>query len=316
MTPVVALVALALAEGVLQIEHQPLTCVRLDQYARVTAKAEPAAEVAAAELQFRAGQTGWYRTPMARTVDGWTALLPRPTTARDAFEYRVAFTSVRAEEVAATRSTMVPVTTTCAAAAESAVATAIVVRVPEGVPVVPPVPAGFSPTGVVSVEAAAAASKMAHPATGSMNKPLVIAAAGGVAAAAIAGIASAGEDPKEPEADLPTARFNVTVPPPGSTVSVSSGTLSVIMLLDHIPTVSPVFDWIVELLGTPSEPPCVVMGGRFGSISSIGIVLTAPMVRGPGCTLPADTSFLRVVLAVDGRPVHSSTTEAPFHFVP
>jgi hypothetical protein len=106
------------------------------------------------------------------------------------------------------------------------------------------------------------------------------------------------------------------VPPPGSTVSVSSGTLSVIMLLDHIPTVSPVFDWLVEFVRAPNEAPCVFMSGRFGSISSIGIVLTAPLVQVPGCTLPADTSFVRVLLTVDGRTVHFSTTEAPFHFVP
>jgi hypothetical protein len=305
-----AVLAVAVLAGSgLAVEHEPLTCVRIDTYPRVEARGVPAADVAAAELQFRTGETGWYRTPMARTTDGWAALLPRPSGARDAFEYRVAFTSTQAGEPVSTPSVLVPVTSTCAASAVPAVPATIVVTVPEGAPVVPPVPAGFSPAGVAGAEVAAG---------GSSKTPLVIAGTGVVATAAIAGaVASTGGGPAPlPEVDVPTLRFNVTVPPPGSTVSVSSGTLSVFMLLDHVPTRSPVFDWRAEFLRGPIPAPCVSMSGRFGFIDTLGIILTAPLVPAAGCTLPVDTTLLRMVFEVDGATVHLSTTEVPFRFEP
>jgi hypothetical protein len=301
-----------LADGGLRVDHEPLRCARADYHARVVAAAEPAEEVASAELLFRTDQGGWYRISMGRTIGGWTALLPRTTSGRDAFEYQLLFTSTRAGEPVISPVVRVPVTATCAADSKSAVATTIVVTVPAGAPVVPPVPPGFSPTGVAS----ARESENGH---GSSRKPIaVLAAAGAVAALAVAGTSKATSDPPDEGPDIPFFLFNDAAPRPGTPVSLAAGGLTINVLMSHIPEQPIDLIWRAEFRQAANGPACVVMQDVFkGAQMRVALLLTAPLSSSGACgPTPVDTTVLRLTIDVGGEPVHDSTTGFPFRFEP
>jgi hypothetical protein len=303
-----ALAYALLAGGGLSVEHEPLTCVRIDTYPRVEARGVPAAEVAAAELHFRAGSGGWYRIPMTRAGDAWVALLPRPTSARDRFEYQVALTSTSVDEPALSATVTVPVTPTCATASESSIAGSIVVTVPEGSPVVPPVPAGFSPVGVVAAE---------PPDAGSPRKPLILAGAGVVAAATVAGaVASTGQPPGS-DVFIPAFMFNTTIPEPGSTVSIASGRVTVLVNMLQIPAEPVDFGFMVEFRSSASLAPCVVMSGTYNGADRIGLSLVTPLANTGFCgSPPIDTATLRLSITIGTIQAHEETVGFPFRFEP
>src|SRR5687768_11924132 len=91
---VFAAVASGASDGTVSIRHEPLSCMALDRYARLSASGAPPENVAEAELQFRedAG-TGWYGVRMVLDGDGWAALLPKPTAPARRFEYRIVMTA-------------------------------------------------------------------------------------------------------------------------------------------------------------------------------------------------------------------------------
>ena len=119
----------------------------------------------------------------------------------------------------------------CDIAGRASVDAPIVVTVPAGAPLVPPVPAGFSPAGVVAAE---------PPKRSSL--PLKI--AGGVAAAAVIGVTAAataettGTPPTMGAPTVPAISFNSIEPPPGSTVNYNRDRIVVHMLMAARPAVT------------------------------------------------------------------------------
>jgi hypothetical protein len=305
MTIGTALAVAALAGSGLSVEHEPLGCVRIDTYPRVVARGVPAGDVAAAELQFRTGTGGFYRTPMARTGESWTALLPRPTNARDTVEYRVALTSTSLGEPVTSPTVSAPVTPTCATASESSIAGPIVVTVPEGSPVVPPVPLGLSPIGVVAAEGAPG---------GGSRKPIVLAGAGVVAAAAVAGAVGATGEPSN--VVLPAFMFNNTTPAPGSTVSIASGRLTVLVNMLQVPAEPVDLLYIVEFRSATGTA-CVAMSGSYPGADRRELALVAPLTNLGSCgPTPIDTTTARIRIAIQELLAHDETVGFPFRFEP
>ena len=176
--PLMALTAAAPAATALELVHEPLSCAAPDGYAHVSARGVPAEGVASGEVRFRVDPRGaWYTVRMTSAGGEWTAALPRPQSLLKGFEYEVALTGTDAQSV--TRGPVaVEVRRDCPAAG-TAVAEAIVVQVPPGAPLVPPVPAGFSPVGVTGPPVA----KKSHGALKVLGGVAVAGVGAGVAAA-------------------------------------------------------------------------------------------------------------------------------------
>ena len=149
----VALAGDASAAVSLEVVHHPIECVPSGRYARVIASGAPAESAARAELQFRVRpDAAWYGVAMTADGGSWSAALPRPVPPLTQFEYRIVMTApdLGTAETAALPVRVADDPAQCAAQSSIAVAAPIVVRVPAGAPLVPPVPPGFSPAGVVA----------------------------------------------------------------------------------------------------------------------------------------------------------------------
>jgi hypothetical protein len=295
------------------IDHAPLRCVPYDRYTRIAAAGAPAGDVAAAQLQFRARSDGaWYSVGMAAQGAEWSAFLPRPTRPLDGFEYRIV---MRAKDAAETATPPVVVAVTPAAecgdpARSSAeVAAPIVVRVPNGAPLVPPVPAGFSPAGVVAAEEIIRKSIL---------PPLAIGAglAGGVAAA----VALGGE--ALPTADLlrrPEFEFAGTAPVPGSVLSPRGSALSLFLRVTGRASASFTILWTLDLLGPGGEVVCATVGGRNTVPAALPttITLTGALVPRSECgeRFEVESARLRVSFA-GGSVAVPVPAPLPFHFEP
>jgi hypothetical protein len=191
----------AFAQG-LAIAHDPVGCVVAGNLPEIGARIDPAGSVAEARVLFRPrGGAHWYTVRMAAGASGFRALLPRPTRELPGFEYYLEATgagmsTVRTEEYSPVVSADLGA---CAGrrVATSASAGTVALQAPAGAP---PIPAGFSATGVVPAAGAgaAAAGAAAGPAAGTAaaaggggaSTALLIAGgvvvAGGAAAAVVA----------------------------------------------------------------------------------------------------------------------------------
>ena len=310
---VLAAPAAASAAGRIAIDHVPVECVLYDRYERIAARGTPADAVAAAQLQFRVeGDGGWYSVGMAAEGEEWSAFLPRPVRPLARLEYRIVMRSSDAGE-AATPAHVVRVggdPAECGGAVQSSatLAAPIVVRVPEGAPVVPPVPAGFSPAGVVAAEERVRRASV---------KELAIGAglAGGITTAVVLAARAAPRDLTE----LPTVAFSGTAPPPGTVLSLSRDHLSVFMDLTGDATPISTLFWVVELLGAGGGPVCVSMNARLVVIPSppATVTLTAPFFPRVACGERFDVDRARLLVSINGRTVFDEIhAPLPFHFEP
>jgi hypothetical protein len=318
--PAVATLALVLAPAAkgraapLEIRHQPISCLPLYRYARVTAAAVPADDLARAEIQFRTGPVAaWYSIQMTALGAGWSALLPSALPSLPGFEYRVVMTS-RTLAVSTTPAFAVRVEASseaCGAATEDALDSAIVVHVPPGAPIVPPVPPGFSPTGVVAAQAAPRSPSKTPPSLA--GAVIAVGAAGGLLAAS-GGAAT----PPEPPLDIPEFTFSGTIPSPGSVLSLSHTALVVLVTMSREPLRPLSLLWRLELRADAGEPVCLVMEGTFpGAKSPLGLVLTAPLRDADGhCGLKYDVAVGRLTIEVAGRHAYDTTQSLPFHVEP
>jgi hypothetical protein len=306
----VALSASFAVAGGVQIQHDPVACVPSDRYARIAATAVPAGLVTSALLQFRVDPaSAWYSVLMRVEGGEWSAALPRPTKALARFEYRIVMSSPDREE-AATAAFPVRVGVAdpaeCGAAAESSVGSSIVVRVPSGAPVVPPVPPGFSPTGVV---AEAGPSK-----EGSGKKILVGVGLVGVAGGVAAALASKSSSP---EPDVPDFVLEGTSPEPGSVLSLSRGTLTLRVRMSREPKTPLTFTWRLEMRDSHRNQLCVVMTDVFvGAQRPPSLLLSAPLTTSGACGQRFDVDSERLAITVDGKVVSDATLGLPFHFEP
>jgi len=72
------------------IEHRPVACVVADRFPVVTARVEPADQVARARVMFRAtGTPDWYFVEMQREKQAFRGTLPKPLKATSKIEYYI-----------------------------------------------------------------------------------------------------------------------------------------------------------------------------------------------------------------------------------
>lgn len=302
----------SLALAALEVRHSPLSCIPVDRYARIAARAS--APVAHAELQFRTDAAGgWYAARMTAEGEEWVAYLPRPTSATPRVEYRIVMTAPDANSTA-TAPASVPVDPECQGVARTSVESAIVIAVPAGAPAVPPVPAGFSPAGVVAASQRASSSR---------KRKLAGAAAGAaVLAATSAGLAGSSSEPDRMGAELPDVRFNGTSPTPGSVLSANRDRFAVVMEVTRSESALVPLIWSVQLRNGTAGRICLTMQGRVTvSRGPSTIELTAPLVAtgGGGCGPRFDTDSVRVTIisfASFDNVVYEQTHALPFRFEP
>ena len=295
----------AAPEAPAPVDHTALACVPADRYARVTARS---AEATAADLEFRTrADAPWYRTRMTREADGWAAFLPRPAQTVGEIEYRIATTDAgarRAESPIFRAKVGAP--GECDDAGRASVDAPIVVQVPEGAPVVPPVPAGLSPAGVVAAEAPKRS-----------NRALKI--AGGVAAVAIIGATAAstaettGETPGTGVPTVPPISFNFTDPAPGSSFNYNRDRFVVHMRRGARPEVTLTLFWRVELRGA-SGRSCLEMNGTATAVpDSTEFFLTTPLVSSGACGFQFDTETINIAITHQNQLVFEQSLAMPYH---
>lgn len=293
----------------LAIGHDRVECVPPDRYTRIAATAAPADGVASALLQFRAAADGgWYSVAMAAEGKEWSAFLPRPVHPLARLEYRIVMRGSDAGE-AATPPIAVRVGAECALAprSASAVEAPIVVRVPKGAPLVPPVPAGFSPAGVVAAEDPVRKSRIR-----------TLALAGGLAAG-IAGVVLGGaalSDSPEFDVEVPAITLTRTSPLPGSVLSVSRDQLAVFLLLTGTGRTFN-FTWRFEMLGTGRDAVCLFMNGAASARGqSATVTLVGRLTRTGACAERFDVDRSRLVILVGPRTVYQAVQPLSFHIEP
>jgi hypothetical protein len=316
----------------LEVVHQPVRCVPAGRFARIVAQGAPGDAVVSAEAQFRTGPDGgWYRVRLDAEGSSWHGFLPQPTAALTRFEYRV----VLSASDATTRETP-PIAVTvarssdgCPAGETSAAAATMVLQVPPGAPLVPPVPAGFSPVGATLPQAAqrrAPVRDQGGPGGRLAIGAGVLGAAGG-AVAVVAGSAG-GRDPlpvpPEPPRTLPSFTYTGTIPAAGATVSRGRDTFGVIVTMDREPTEPRPVQFNVGLqrdTGTGPTSRCANMIGRFEGVQRpLGLVLTGPVVLAAGT--PCGESFevrgLSLQVLMSDRAVLQGTVAltTPLRFEP
>lgn len=301
-----AVPALAQAGDPSAIEHVPLACAVRDRHPVVRARTEaPAARM---QVHFRApGEGPWYAIDMRTEEGAWTARLPRAT--RSSFEYRIA----RQEPALGTVTTAtftVPVVAEpggCAEPSLSSVESQILVSVPEGAPLVPPVPAGFSPVGVLAfVEEAR-----------SPRSKLVLGAVVALPVAVGAFVVSAGSGNSEAKSeDLmidPAFKFD-GLQPSGGPLSLTATRLFWLVDVDHA-TRAPVFySWTLELLA--GSTPCANMGGFFQAAGAGGQQRNLTGTLRGTCPTPFHATGVRVTVSLGPRVLFQTTAPASFEVGP
>jgi hypothetical protein len=308
---VVVLLSGSRVQADIEIRHEPITCVPMDRYARVSAKAVPAESVRGAVIQFRPdGASDWYSARMNNAGLDWSGLLPRPRPPLGRFEYRIVMTS-DSGETSETPVMAVSVTGTsseCRTLVQTAADSPIVVTVPAGAPLVPPVPTGFNPVGVATDQQQVQSPKGGFPKWALIGG---LGVAGGVGAA----VALSGKESHPPAADIPTFSFQTTFPRPGSTISLGDGELIVVVHMSHKPRAPVNFEWFVEMR-SESGQVCLAMADRFrGASEPLDLSLTAPFQRG-NCGATFGVTQARIVIWVGDAPRLDTTIAVPFRFEP
>ena len=286
------------------VDHRALSCIPAERYARIAAR-DP--QAAAAELQFRTSPSGpWYSTRMASAAGEWFAFLPRPARTLAEVEYRIVVTGAGAEksESAPVRA-RVGAPGECDEAGRTSVDAPIVVTVPAGQPLVPPVPAGFSPAGVVAAEAPKRS-----------NRTLKI--AGGVAAAAVIGVTAAAtaestsEDPST-QPIVPPIRFNDTQPSGGASFNYNRDRFVVELRLGARPNVTLTLFWHVELRGANGRSCLEMNGVATAPPDSVELPLTNALISSGACGFQFDTQTLYVSVSHQSQIVYEETLGLPYH---
>jgi hypothetical protein len=298
----------------LVIQHEAPACVPADRYLGVSAAGVPSEAVAGAELEFRAApDASWYTIAMRPEADTWRAVLPRPMPELARFEYRIVM-SASAGPPAVSAPFTVRVAgdgASCDTPAQGSIDASILVRVPPGAPLVPPVPRGFSPAGVVAEQ------ERVLPPQKRLGRLALAGAAVAGAAVAVA-VATGSDDYTPPAPDIPEFVFTGTVPAPGATLSLSQGTLLLFVTMSREPSVPLNIAWRLELRsGGAQAPVCVTMAGLFrGAQRPLSLVLSAPLQSTGACGERFDVEAGRLTMAVSDQTVFDSTMALPFHVEP
>ena len=272
------------------------------------ATGSPADHVASAELQFRGEGGDWYSVAMARAGAGFEAYLPRPTRRMARVEYRVVMTGADAK-ASATPAHALAVDPACGSSdAVVEVAAPIVIRVPPGAPPVPPVPAGFSPAGVVAAEEKRGLS------TG--RKLLAGAALAGAIGAGTAVVATS-EPPPAISAPIEFTLFDVQ-PSPGNVITASGAGLFVAMRVVGGERVPGSLIWDVELFAPGVAAACARMRGvaELGAGRPGVVFLDAPLeIAGP-CGQSFDVDRLRILIVFEDAVAYDQVHALPYRVQP
>ena len=295
-----------------EVRHDPVGCVAAGRYTRVTATAAPAEKVARAELQFRVPPAAeWYSIAMTSAGGSWSAFLPRPSRPLAQFEYRIAMTSAELQMVAGeTVAVRVGDDPDCLATGQSSVEAPVVVTVPAGAPVVPPVPPGFSPTGVV-------AARVPDPAK---KKTPVVLVGGLVAAAGIAGVAATtGSAPPPAPVGIPQIAFFGASPQPGTELSLSSDRLVISIQVTGEPRAPLTFNWDLDIGPGPAPGGCRIAMRGFESITDVRpltVQLTAPLLRSGLCPDRFAVQEARLIIILRNQVAYDARHTLPYSFRP
>jgi hypothetical protein len=142
----------------------------------------------------------------------------------------------------------------------------------------------------------------------------VLAGAGVVAAAAVAGAVGATGEPSN--VVLPAFMFNNTTPAPGSTVSIASGRLTVLVNMLQVPAEPVDLLYIVEFRSATGTA-CVAMSGSYPGADRRELALVAPLTNLGSCgPTPIDTTTARIRIAIQELLAHDETVGFPFRFEP
>ncbi|MET0554187.1 MAG: hypothetical protein ABW221_14185 [Vicinamibacteria bacterium] len=287
--PLLLVAAAAPAASALEIRHEPVPCAVPDAYVRITARAVPSEGAASGEVRFRARAGDWYTVRMVSSEGEWRASLPRPLASLPRFEYQASLTGTDAQS-ASTAPIAVEVRSDCPAAGAVAVSP-IAVQVPPGAPLVPPVPAGFSPVGATGPAVV----------KGGGHRGLKI-LGGAVVAAAGAGLATvvgSSTPAVSTAAVFPVFSFDGTFPPPGSTIHAREG-LTVFVRMTPQPDRPLVVPWAVHLL-SPDGAPCASMYNRQNALpSETRLALHAVLsVTASRCGPNFEVGSVRLVVGTD-----------------
>jgi hypothetical protein len=208
LVAVSALQAASLSAQPPQIVHGPVGCIIGDSYPRLTAGFTPPEGVSRGRVRFKAaGGKHWYSVAMSKEGDAFVGVLPKPTQKLKAIDYYV---EVIGSDFATTRTPdYKPVVAFGPGACKEGVAAgsvgsaAVILEVPAGAP---PIPVGFSNSGVVVSAAVAVAAAGAAAGTGGSGIGAGAVILGGVAAAgAAAAIVATSGDPTSPTSQESTA---------------------------------------------------------------------------------------------------------------
>jgi hypothetical protein len=294
------------------IDHAPISCVARDQHAVVNARTR--VETSRMQVHFRVpSQTLWYRTAMRQDGADWTAILPRTTAAT--FEYRIEMASPTLGDSASTPAFSVDVVADlerCQTGFVPSVQTPIIVRVPQGAPLIPPVPAGFSPVGVVGANEAVVPS--------SSSKGRLVAAAA-LPMAVVAGIAASSSQESGPKATpVGDVGFKFAgVQPADGYISLSGTRLFWSLDVDHTTRTPVSYGCVLELLADSRS--CAFASGFFSASGNDDAIQRVTLSGPLRATCPSDFTATGVrvsvqSLALNSRIVFEATVPARFEVGP
>jgi hypothetical protein len=281
----------------LRITPERPACLGAHAFPVLRARIDPWDNVVSARLFFRPqGYPHWYSVPMQRGAHDFVALLPKPRPSAQRVLYYVEAEAykqrVRSLEQAAA---VVEEEGACPGALAPHMETAaLVVRVPEGAPAVPPVPPGFEPVGAAREEG-----------PGHGGRDLLI--TGGVlAGAAGTAVALNGADPpiQTPQDNInPELTVLDSVPPPESRLSLAEGAILTVRVRVLVPQAIHGGQVTVTLFRASDGPqrPCGVLsvvhdGFAQGAVNEVR--LSGPLQQGRACE-PSDR--LRLVVTQLGQ---------------
>jgi hypothetical protein len=291
-----------LAEPLRVLPERP-ACVRAGLFPLLRARIEPWASVTVARVSLRPeGYPLWYQVAMKRTAEGFVAALPkpRPSARRIHFFVEAQVPGARARSPEQTLS-VVEDPAACAGEMAPAVDSAsIVLRVPRGAPLVPPVPPGFVPAGARG----AAETQQRRRLRGN------VLVAGGLAAAVggLIAIPHGSQGASSPPPPSDQIVYLESAPPPGSRITLSAGpTMTVRVRVRVGQAVGPGLIRVSLIRQVAPNSPCAVLQASHAGFQpgTQEVTISGGFSEAMSCQ-PADR--LRLTLEGGGRVIAGTGT--------
>jgi hypothetical protein len=246
-------VALCAADSMV-IEHTPVHCIVAKGYPRLEACFEPAVEVGSARVYFRGRGADWYYVEMAPASECYSAILPKPTSQLQKFDYyiEVVDKSFKAVQSPVYDPAVVPTDDGCAPFLKKAAVTVGGAAV---------VPSGFAAAGILGVGTSAAVT------TAAVVGGAVAAVGGAVAVGGGGGSATTrppATDPPQTTVPGPTpttrpgATTTTTLLPPPTSITLPPITITLPPTTVTIPTTITLPPTTVSIPTTITLPPTTV----------------------------------------------------------